>query len=71
MTAAKKAAARPTAETKSAKKGPAYQVVAPLVAVKVGEQVLQYYAGDILPDGVAQDSIDHLSELGFIAEPDA
>jgi hypothetical protein len=55
-------------ETKAAKKSPTFRVTAPLIAVTVGEQVLQFSAGDVLPNGIDQGSIDHLTELGFIAE---
>lgn len=81
MTAAKKAAeskpddapeSKPdesAEDSKPAKKGSkTYTVTAPLVAVTVGSQVLQYSNGDILPNGISKDTIDHLSGLGFIAE---
>jgi hypothetical protein len=78
--AAKKAAAAPSPEPvvdepvvdepKAAKKkgGPSYTVVAPLIAVAFGSQVLQYSAGDVLPNGIAAETIERLTDRGFIAE---
>jgi len=57
-----------TARTKAAEGKAALKVTAPLVQVTVGDRVLHYHLGDTLPDGVAEDSIDHLKSLGFIAE---
>lgn len=45
-----------------------HKVTAPLIAVKVGEQVLQYHSGDVLPGGVDKETLERLSDLGFIAE---
>jgi len=61
--AAKKAAAAPKAE-----KGSGLVVTAPLISVQVGEQVLQFRAGDVLPKGIDDDSLEHLTKRGFIAE---
>lgn len=63
--------AESSSDERPAKKGDkTYKVSAPLIAVTVGEQVLQYREGDILPGGIKQDSLDQLSELGFVAEND-
>lgn len=54
------------------KKGGAHKVVAPLVAVKDENGNTRHLsAGDIVPDGTAQESIDWLSDLGFIEDADA
>jgi hypothetical protein len=53
------------------KKGGGLRVVAPLVQVKVGDRVLHLYHGDVVPEGVAQESIDHLKSLDYVAEGDA
>lgn len=55
------------ATSEPASKG-GYRVTAPLIAVKVGAQILQFHTGDILPGGVDEDSIKNLTDLGFIAE---
>lgn len=65
MTAAKKTAA-PKAE--KAEKGSGVVVTAPLIAVPVGSQVLQFRAGDVLPNGIDADVLERLSGRGFIAE---
>lgn len=73
MAATKKAASSSDdADSKptSKKKGATYRVTAPLISAHVGQQVLQFSSGDILPDGLDQDSLDHLLDLGFIAEND-
>jgi|GEM_PF-6601722 len=50
------------------KKADTLVVVAPLVAVKDRNGASrQLYAGDIVPEGTAKESIDHLVDLGFIA----
>lgn len=74
MTAAAKKAADPKAtadssdEPKRAEKVATYKVTAPLIAITLGSQVLQYSAGDTLPNGVDEDSIKRLTDLGLIAE---
>lgn len=57
------------AARKPASKG--LRVTAPLVAVQIGAQVLQYVRGDMLPEGVAEDSIKHLKSLGYVEDIDA
>lgn len=70
MAATKKAESADSGDKPAKKKGATYQVTAPLISAHVGQQVLQYGAGDILPDGLDQDSLDHLIDLGFITETD-
>lgn len=48
-----------------------YVVTAPLVAATVGKTVLHFRAGDVLPAGVDDASIDNLKSLGFVSESDA
>lgn len=50
----------------SSDKDATYRVVAPLVGVQIGSQVLQFSAGDILPQGVKAEAVEHLRDLGFI-----
>jgi hypothetical protein len=66
VTAAKKTAA-PKAEKKD-EKGSGITVTAPLIAVPVGEQVLQFREGDVLPNGIDADVLERLTNRGFIAE---
>lgn len=68
--AAKKTAAAKPADEKPAEKskGGGLVVIAPLISVRVGDQVLQYRVGDVLPGGIDEDSLQHLTDLGFIAE---
>lgn len=59
MTApAKKAAAKKSADT--------YVVLGALIQVQVGSQLLQYSFGDVLPEGLSEESIEHLTENGLI-----
>jgi len=45
-------------------------VVAPIVTARMENSRLTYlYRGDVVPDGLTADSLKHLSDLGFIAEP--
>jgi hypothetical protein len=53
------------------KKGDALRVTAPLVQVVLGSRAVQFYNGDILPDGVGEDSIEHLKSLGYVEETEA
>lgn len=54
------------------KKGGGLRVTAPLVAVKdENGNVRQLFVGDVVPDGTSQESIDHLSTLGYVEESDA
>lgn len=43
-----------------------YVVAGPLIQVQVGSQLLQYSFGDVLPGGVSEESVAHLSENGLI-----
>lgn len=65
------AAAPKKAAASASAKGDVLRVTAPLVQVQIGTQVLHLFAGDILPDGVDEDQIKHLSELGYVAKGDA
>lgn len=50
------------------KKAKSLVVTAPLIAAKIGNQVLHFRAGDVLPEGTDKASIDNLKSLGFVAE---
>lgn len=64
--AAKKAAApKPESETK-ADKPSGFVVTAPRIQVTVGSQVLQFSQGDVLPNGIDDESVKHLTGRGFI-----
>lgn len=52
----------------AAKKAAVLTVVAPLVQAKIGNQVLHFYKGDILPEGVDAASLENLKSLGFVDE---
>lgn len=45
-----------------------FVVTAPLVQVVLGNRAVQYYGGDVLPEGVPAESLAHLKSLGFIEE---
>lgn len=62
--AAKKAAS-------SGKGDSVLKVTAPLVQVQIGKQVLHLFHGDVVPDGVSKEQLDHLSELGYVASDEA
>ena len=47
------------------------RVTAPLVQVSVGDRSVQYFHGDVLPDGVSDESVKHLKSLGYVEEIDA
>ena len=53
------------------KKSKGLRVTAPLVQVHLGSRAEQFYGGDILPDGVSEDSLKHLKSLGYVDEVDA
>ena len=42
-------------------------VTAPLIQAKVGQQVLHFQFGDVLPDGVSDDEIERLTALGLLS----
>lgn len=65
---AKKAAA--SAKKSDSAKGGGLRVVAPLVEVPIGSQVMQFGYGDILPDGVDPERLEHLKSLGFVESGD-
>jgi hypothetical protein len=43
-----------------------YVVVAPLVQAVIGDRVLHFYKGDVLPGGISAESLQNLKELGFV-----
>lgn len=55
----------------AAKKAKGFKVAAPLVQVNLGGRAEQFYYGDILPDGVSEESVKHLKSLGYVEETDA
>lgn len=61
-------ARKATAKAEAAK---GHVVTGALISVKVGGQFLQYSKGDILPQGVDQESLLHHLDLGLIAEDGA
>lgn len=64
------AAPKKATQSAPAKKGEGLRVTAPLVQVRVGSQVLHLFNGDIVPDGIAKEQLDHLSELGYVTKGD-
>lgn len=76
MAAAKKAAAPkpqakedPAAQPDAAPSGEsAYQVTGALVQARVGEKVLHFSFGAILPAGVHSEDLANLKSLGFVRE---
>lgn len=64
----KKATAKKS-EVKAASQSPkvdSLRVTAPLVQVRVKDKIVYLFEGDVLPEGVSQESIDHLRDLDFI-----
>lgn len=53
------------AAKKAASKG-SFKVTAPLVQVQLGDRSVQFQNGDVLPDGVSDESIDHLKSLDYV-----
>jgi hypothetical protein len=47
------------------------KVTAPLVQVDLGGRPARFYGGDVLPEGVSEDSIKHLESLGYVEKADA
>lgn len=70
MTAAKKAAAKPQATEPVAERDgfSSLVVTAPRVQVTVGSQVLQFSEGDVLPSGIAEESLRRLTDRGLVSE---
>lgn len=64
----KTAASRKSDEAEKTDVGSGFRVVAPLVQVQIGDRVFQYVEGAVLPNGVNEDNLKHLKDLGFIAE---
>jgi hypothetical protein len=54
-----------------AKKAKGLKVTAPLVQVDIAGRSSQFYRGDILPEGVSDESLEHLKGLGYVDEVDA
>lgn len=54
------------AAKKAASKGGSLRVTAPLVQVQLGDRSVQFSEGDVLPDGVSQESIEHLQSLEYV-----
>ena len=66
-TAAKKAESKSDSENRPAKG--VFTVTAPLVAAKDAQgNVVHLFHGDIVPEGVQQESIDHLLSLEYISK---
>lgn len=53
------------------RKAKGLKVTAPLVQVRIGNRAEQFFVGDVLPEGVDEDSLKHLKDLGYVAEVDA
>lgn len=60
---AKKSEAKPASQSP---KADSLRVTAPLVQVSVKDGVIHLFEGDVLPEGVSQESIDHLRDLDYI-----
>lgn len=59
----------PAAKKTAAKKpSDSYVVSGALIQVVVGSQLLQYSFGDVLPDGIDEASLEHLTEQGLISK---
>jgi hypothetical protein len=60
--------ATPIDETEEAPsdKSESLRVTAPLVQVILGKRAVQFYKGDVLPDGLSSDSVEHLKSLGYV-----
>lgn len=46
----------------------ALRVTAPLVEVKLGDRRARFYHGDVLPEGVDEESVKHLKSLGYVED---
>ena len=55
----------------AARKPKGLKVTAPLVQVRLGGRAEQFYVGDVLPEGIAEESVKHLKSLGYVEEIDA
>jgi hypothetical protein len=48
------------------------KVTAPMItALTENDRVVYLYRGDVVPEGLAKDSLEHLKSLGFITESEA
>lgn len=54
----------------AARKAKGLKVTAPLVQVGLGARSVQFFSGDILPEGVSEESVKHLKSLGYVEEID-
>lgn len=51
------------------RKSGALHVQAPMVVVRTeNDRIVHLYRGDVLPDGIAEESVEHLKSLGFLTE---
>ena len=63
------AARRPASSAK--KGGDGYKVTAPLVQAALESGLpMQFREGDVLPEGISKESLDHLLDLGYVAKGD-
>lgn len=53
------------------RKAKGLKVTAPLVQVRIGNRAEQFFIGDLLPEGVDENSLKHLKDLGYVDEIDA
>lgn len=61
-------------KTAAAKAGKAdgYRVTAPLVQAYLDSGTpMQFREGDVLPDGISKESLEHLEDLGYINKGEA
>lgn len=56
---------------KGESKGTAHVVTGALVQAQVGDRVLHFYRGDVLPKDVSEETVEHLKSLGYVTEGDA
>lgn len=53
------------------KKKSQLKVSAVMVTAKTeNDRIVYLYRGDVVPEGVSEDSVKHLKELGFVTEDD-
>ena len=58
----------PAARKRAESKAVGHVVTGSLVQARVGDRVLHFHRGDVLPEGVSQESLEHLKSLGYVAE---
>jgi hypothetical protein len=60
------------AAAKPSKKGGVLRVTAPLVAAITEDgTTIHLFQGDVVPDGISQESVDHLVSLEYVSDKDA